>query len=316
MLAIAQGAEQHTVPLKLMGKIPLPAVHGRIGSISGDYSEARLFVAAAGNDSVEVIDARTNGLLASIHEVVEPQSAVFVKSSDRIFVTNASDGSVRLFDATSFKPAGSVHLGSDPAEIRVDATHDLIYAGYGNGAIAVLDPKGKRLGEISLRSHPASFQLAAHQPRLYVNLPDSHTVAVVDTAGLTVLAEWPIPDSRENFPLAIDEEKRRVFVACRRPARLFVFDMDSGSVVARLPTVGDADGLFYDPIHSRIYVTGGVGRIGVYAQGSADQHVALDPVATGVGARTGLFVPEWNRFFVAIRDFGAHVAEIRIYQPQ
>jgi hypothetical protein len=86
--------------------------------------------------------------------------------------------------------------------------------------------------------------------------------------------------------------------------------------LARLRTVGDADDLFYDPIHSRLYVTGGSGQLAVYLQKSADQYVELDPVATVVGARTGLFVPEWNRFFVAVRDFGARAAEIRVYQPQ
>jgi hypothetical protein len=92
--------------------------------------------------------------------------------------------------------------------------------------------------------------------------------------------------------------------------------MDSGLVLAHVATVGDADDLFYDPIHARVYVIGGQGQIAIYAQQSADQYVGLDSVATVAGARTGLFVPEWNRLFVALREFGAHAAEIRMYQPQ
>jgi hypothetical protein len=113
-----------------------------------------------------------------------------------------------------------------------------------------------------------------------------------------------------------DEANRRIFVACRRPARLLILDMDSGATLARLPTVGDAGDLFYDPIHARVYVIGGQGRIGVYAQETPDQYQDMGPVPTVAGARTGLFVPEWNRLFVAIREFAGHPAETRIYQPQ
>jgi hypothetical protein len=46
--------------------------------------------------------------------------------------------------------------------------------------------------------------------------------------------------------MALDEAGRRLFVGCRVPARLVVLDTDSGQVVAKLPTVGDADDVFFD----------------------------------------------------------------------
>jgi DNA-binding beta-propeller fold protein YncE len=299
-----------------MAKIALPGVHGRIDHLAVDYYHPRLFIAAAGNDTVEVIDLRTNSLLTSIRGLTEPTSIAYAKSSNRLFVTNAGDGSVRVFDGTTLKPLSSLHLGTNPGTLRFDSSHDRVYIGYGDGAIAVLDSTGKRLADIPLKSHPESFQFAENQPRLFVNLPDSHTVAVIDTTALKVIAEWPITEGQENFPLAIDEEKRRVFVACRRPSRLIVLDMDTGHTMARLPTVGDANDLFYDAIHSHIYVVGGRGQFAIYRQRTADQYEQLDSVATAAGTRTGLFVPEWNRFFVAVRDFGPHMAEIRIYQPR
>ncbi len=302
--------------LTLIAKVPLPEVHGRIGHLAADYHHGRLFVAVSGNNSVEVIDVRTNSLLSSIRGLAEPLSVAYVNSSNRIFVTNGGDGSLRLFDGSSLKPIANLHLGSDPGAIRIDEAQRKVYVGYGEGAIAVLDSEGKRLGDIALESHPESFQLAASRPWLYVNLPESHSVAVVDIPTSKLLAAWPIPDVAENFPLALDSEHRRVFVAGRRPSRLIVLNMDSGKAVARLPTPGDADDLFYDAIHARLYVIGGQGRVAVYAQETADRYTELDSTATVAGARTGLFVPEWNRLFVAVRDFGAHSAEIRIYQPQ
>lgn len=315
LLSTAHAAEQSADPPKLVTKIPLPDVHGRIGHLAADLYQGRLFVAASGNDSVEVINVKTNSLITEIHEVLEPQSVAYVHSSNQIFVSNGGDGTLRTFDGSTYKPIGTLRLGSDPGAIRVDETHNRVYVGYGTGAIAVLDTKGKRLADIALKSHPESFQLAENKPRLFVNLPDSHSVAVVDTSTLRTIAEWPIADEQENFPLAIDEEKRRVFVASRRPGRLLVLDMDSGLVLTRLPAVGDADDLFFDPIHARIYVAGGRGQLSVYVQETPDQYTALDSIPTVAGTRTGLFVSEWNRLFVAVRDFAAHTAEIRIYQP-
>jgi hypothetical protein len=299
-----------------IGKIPLPSVHGRIDHVAADVYHGRLFVAALGNDSVEILDVRGNAAIGSIHGVVEPQGVAYVKSSNRIFVTSAADGTVRMFDGTSLKQLSTLHLGKDADNIRVDATHGRVYVGYGDGALAVLDATGKRMADVVLKGHPESFQLAEKQARLFVNVPEAHLVAVVDTNSFKVIAEWPVKDCQENFPMAIDEENRRVFVACRRPARLLVLDMDSGVVLARLATTGDADDLFYDPIHARLYVLGGQGKMAIYKQETADRYVELDSVATVAGARTGLFVAEWNRLFVAVREFGSHGAEIRIYQPQ
>lgn len=312
LLGIALAAEQDSPPVSFAGKIALPDVHGTIDHLAADYYNSRLFVAAAGDDRVLAIDVRTNSILGSLRGVVEPHSVAYVHSSNRIFVTDG-EGSVAFFDSSTFKPIGLLPLGMDPEAIRVDAAHGRVYVGYGSGAIVVLDPNGKRIAEIALQSHPDSFQIAQNQPRLFANLPDMHSVAVVDTDSLKVIAEWPLPDVQENFPLALDEERHRVFVACRQPARLLILDSDSGHVIAHLPTVGDANDLFYDPIHSRVYVTGGRGQIAIYAQQTADQYDQLDSVATSVGARTGLFVPEWNQLFVALRDFSSHAAEIRIY---
>lgn len=315
LLGSALAAGQDSSPLALNGKILLPGVHGRIDHLAADYYSGRLFVAVSGDDSVAVIDVKTNSVIGSLGGMKEPHSVAFLHSSHRIFVTNG-EGSVAFFDASTLKPLGALPLGADVDAIRVDAEHDRVYIGYGDGAIAVLNGDGKRIADITLRSHPDSFQLARNQAWLFANLPGTNTVAVVDTQSLKVIAEWPVPNAQENFPLALDEEHHRVFVACRQPARLLVFDADSGKVLAHLPTVGDANDLYYDPIHSRIYVIGGRGQVASYAQRSANDYEQLESAATSVGSRTGLFVPEWNRLFIAVRDFGAHPAEIRIYDPR
>jgi hypothetical protein len=311
----ALSAQKQPAPLELIGKIPMPGVHGRLGHLAVDIYRGRIFVAASEDGSVQVLDIRHNSVLDPLLGIVEPHSVAFVKASDRVFVSSAGDGTVRSYEGDTLKFIGSLRLGPDAGAIRVEASRDRVYVGYGAGALAVLDASGNRLTDIPLSGHPESFQCAETQPWIFVNLPDARSIAVVDCDSGKLLADWPVKEGMDNFPMALDEAHKRLFVACRRPARLLVRDMDSGIVSAHLPAAGGADDLFYDAIHARLYAVSGEGHITVYAQETADRYGVASEVPTVAGARTGLFVPEWNRLFLAVREFGGHPAEVRIYQP-
>jgi hypothetical protein len=62
--------------------------------------------------------------------------------------------------------------------------------------------------------------------RIFVNLASASEVAVADRNTQKV-ATWKLTEAGTNFPMALDEEHHRVFVAARRPARLLVLDMDT-----------------------------------------------------------------------------------------
>jgi DNA-binding beta-propeller fold protein YncE len=309
-------AQKQPPPLELLAKVPLPGVHGRLDGLAADIDRSRLFVAASADGSVQIIDIRHDAVLQPLTGLTEPQSVVYVKSSDRLFVSSAGDGTLRAYEGDTLKFIVSLLLGPNAGAVRWDAVRDRIYAGYGDGALAVLDSAGRRLSDIALKAHPASFECAETPPRIFVNLPGSRSIGVVDGESGRPVADWPMKDGLDNLPMAIDEAHRRIFVACRRPARLLVLDMDSGAVVARLPAAGGADDLLYDPIHARLYALSGEGHITAYAQETADRYSAAGTIATVAGARSGLFVPEWNRLFLAVREFAGHPAEIRIYQPR
>ena len=62
LLAPARGED----PLRLAGTIPLPGVQGRIDHLSADVKGQRLFVAALGNNTLEVLDLAAAKRLRSI----------------------------------------------------------------------------------------------------------------------------------------------------------------------------------------------------------------------------------------------------------
>ncbi len=303
--------------LRQVQTIPLPNVEGRIDHMSVDLQGQRLFVAALGNNTLEVLDLRAGKRIAGITGLREPQGIFFVPKENKLFVANGDDGTCKVFDGSSYKLLVTINYSSDADNVRYDATQNQIYVGYGEGALGVMDAtSGRKIADIALPAHPESFRLEEHGPRIFVNLPNAgHTIAVVDRTKRSVIATWNL-EAAANFPMALDEAEHRLFVATRRPARLVVLDTTSGKQVASYPAVGDADDLFYDAAHKRIYISGGEGFIDVFDQRDPDNYQPTGRIPTASGARTSFFVPELNRFYLAVPHRGNQKAEIRVYEPQ
>ena len=302
-------------PLRLVQTIPLQGVAGRIDHLSVDLKGQRLFVAALGNNSVEVIDLAQGKRIHSITGLAEPQGLVYIAGRDQLIVANGGDGSVRAFDGKTYAPLGAVSLGGDADNVRFDPSSGRIVVGYGDGALGFLDSGTHGvLGRVKLPAHPESFQLEKSRPRIYVNLPDAGQIAVVDGARQSVLATWPMAQLRANFPMALDESHHRLLVVTRSPAKLVVLDTESGKQVTTLGTSSDADDVFLDQQNQRLYISAGEGYLDVIRQTDADHYQALSRIATAPGARTSLFVPELGRLFLAVPHRGAQQAAVRVYE--
>jgi DNA-binding beta-propeller fold protein YncE len=217
--------------LELEAKIPLGEVRGRIDHLAVDAGRQRLFVAELGNDSVGVIDLASRTLLRTIVGLGEPQGVGYVPSTDTLYVANAGDGSVRLFQGADYTPGGRIELGDDADNIRVDARSNRVYVGYGKGGIAVIDPISRaKLADIALEAHPEGFQIDHGAGRLYANVPDAQHTAVVDIGGAKQIGTWTFRAARSNFPMAFDDVAKQVIAVFRRPAKLVSFASDGSSI--------------------------------------------------------------------------------------
>src|ERR1700680_1619238 len=311
--ASAQSAD--TGPLQLETKILLGDVRGRIDHMAVDLKRQRLFGAELGNNSLGVIDFANRRLISTITGLKEPQGVGYEPSTDMLYVANAGDGSVRLFEGGDYKATGPIELGRDAHNIRVDAAAKRVFIGYGSGALAVIDPSThSKVGDIPLKAHPESFQIDPDTNQIFVNVPDARGIAVVDRVSQKQIGKWPILDRGANFPMALDPVRRQVLVIFRAPAELGVFSMTVGKLIATAETCGDADDLFIDAKRSRVYVSCGAGFLDVLeANEAAYLRIARIPMVSG--ARTSLFVPELARLFVAVRASSGQPAAIWVFRP-
>lgn len=303
--------------MELISTLPMPGVKGRIDHLSVDVKGHRLFVAALGNDTVEVLDTK-DGRRRTLTGMSEPQGVLYVAQSERLFVANGRAGRVDIVDATSLETLKRLEGMPDADNLRFDAAARQVVVGYGHGALRFLDPAtGERSGEVKLPGHPESFQLEQTGARAFVNVPSSHAVMAVDRRGGGTAGRWALPLAAwANYPMALDEGGQRLFVGARKPAVMVVYDTASGNVVADMPIGGDTDDIFFDAKRKRVYLVCGEGRIDVIRQVSSDRYVAEPSIATAPRARTGLFVPEEDRLYVAAPAQGASPARMLVFHVQ
>jgi hypothetical protein len=302
-------------PLRFIRAIALPGVEGRMDHMTVDSAGQKLFIAALANNTVEVVDIKAGTHVQSLKGFQEPTGIASVHDAGSIAIANGQGDGVRTINAADYRVIKEIPIGDDSDNVRYDAGARTLYVGYGSGALAAVRPAdGAVPARATLAGHPESFQLESSGRRIFVNVPTAGHIAVVDRGAMKVTATWPLSGAAANFPMALDETGRRLFVGCRRPAKILIYDTSAGKEAGAADIVGDTDDLFYDSARKRLYVSGGDGFIDVL---DARDAVALKPVArvpTAAGARTSLFVPDQSRLFLAVPHRGGQRAEIRVYE--
>jgi len=304
-------------PLRLVQTIPLAGVQGRIDHLAVDLPRHRLFVCALGNNTIEVIDLEKAARVHTLTGLGAPQGVAYVPDLNRLVIANDRGGVCNTYDANAWQLISKTDFQDDADNVRYDLAAKRVYVGFGSGGIGTINAAdGKQLGSIKLSAHPEAFVLETRGKRIFVNVPDSRHVAVIDRDKGEMVATWQTDSAFGNFPIALDEANHRLFVGCRFPSTLVVLNTDSGGVVTKIDISGDSDDIFYDSKHHRVYAICGAGKIDTIEQTDPNTYKVVAKIGTAAGARTGLFVPERDSLFVAVPHHGSQEAEIRAYQVE
>jgi YVTN family beta-propeller protein len=315
LLAIVPTHTVQSAPLQIETKIPLGDIRGRIDHLAIDLNHKRLYVSELGNNTVGVVDVKGGKVVSTLTGLREPQGIGYAPSSDTVYVANAGDGSVHLYRSADLTPLGQIALGDDADNVRVDDAAHRVFVGYGSGAIAVIDTESRmKVADVPLKAHPEGFQLQRGTQHIYVNVPDAHGIALIDRSVNRQVAFWPTRELSANFPMALDESQDRLLTVYRHPARLGWWSKSDASLVSSVESCSDSDDVFVDTKRSRAYVSCGEGFLDIF-QGRGTGYVRIAHLATVVGARTSLFVPELDRLYLAVRASGNMPASIWVFRP-
>lgn len=306
--------------LQLEEEIPIPNVAGRLDHFTADAKRKRLFVSALGNNTVEVIDVFAGRVIRSIQGLSQPQGPLYVADFDKLYVANAGDGKVNVYDGATYALQKAIEVGEDPDNVRYDATSKKVLVGFGeeDGGIATIDPaKDEVLGEVlKTGGHPESFQVEKSGDHIFVNVPDAGNVVESIDRKTEAVTKWPLTGLRGNYAMALDEPDHRLFTITRKTPMMVVLDTQTGKEVARLRAAGECDDVFFDSARKRIYEIGAEGFISAFQQNDANHYSLIQNVSSAIGVRTGYWFEKRDRFYVGVPAKGNEPAQVWTYEAE
>ncbi len=317
LLILSSGckAQSQTNSLQLIETISLQNVSGRIDHLSFDSKNSFVFVAALGNNTVEVVNLKNKKVIQSIKDLHEPQGVAFIPENNSLVIANGDNGECDVFNTGNFQKINSIQLGNDADNVRYDATDKKIYVGYGNGGIAIIDATTfKLISRIKLSGHPESFQINKQEKKMYVNVPDEKQIDVIDLTQNKIITQWKNTTANANFPMALDEANHRLFIGCRHPSKLLVLDTETGKIISSIDIDGDTDDVFYNPSAKEIYVSCGSGYVDVINQSDANNYKPNGRIKSSSGARTSLFISQLHQLIVAAPARIGSSTQLMIYK--
>jgi DNA-binding beta-propeller fold protein YncE len=318
--AAAQGSAREILPLQLEEQIPVPGVAGRIDHFTADAKRKRIFVSALGNNTVEAIDVFAGRVVHSITGLAQPQGPLYVPSIDKLYVANAEDGKVRVYDGATYTLRKTIDFGKDPDNMRYDEASKTVFVGFGedDGGIAMIDPKtDERVGAVyKTEGHPESFQVESKGGHIFVNVPDAGNVVESIDRKSGAVTKWPLKGLRGNYAMALNEEDHRLFTITRKTPMMVVLNTETGAEVARLRAAGECDDVYFDASRKRVYVLGGEGIISVFEQNDPDHYALVANVPSGIGIRTGYFFSKRDRLYVGVPAKGNEPAQVWTYEAE
>ncbi|MFI5357343.1 MAG: YncE family protein [Opitutales bacterium] len=235
-----------------------------------------------------VLDATNGRTVADIPGQQRNHGVALVPAAGRGFITDGKDGSVVVFDLKTYAVRGKIKAAPDADGTIYDSASNrvLVVAGDAGTLVAIAPGVDLKTGHadaaVELGGKP-EFLACDGQGKAYVNLVDQNQVAVVDTRTMQVLQHWSTAPGGAPVGMAIDRAHHRLFIGCRKPAKLIVMNADNGRIVADLPIGSGVDATAFD---GEALASCGDGTVTVVRETAPDKFAVVQTVHTAPGART------------------------------
>jgi WD40 repeat protein len=322
--ALVTGAWAQPKPaLELVQTTPLPELHdGDFDHFTADVAGNRLFATAEENSKVLVFDLKSNKLIHTISDLKAPHSMLYRADLKKLFVVDSDLGEVKVYDTDSYKASGSIKVKEGADASAYDPATKYLYVVNGgkdaklpNAYIAVVDTSASKIvNEVKMDSDDVEgMAMEKSGPRIFVVVRGKNAIEVLERPKLSLTSTWSIAqDGKKPTAVAFDEDGHRLFVGPRDPGKLIVLNSDTGKVVAAVPAAAMVDDMAWDAQRKRIYFAGTM-FTDVFRQADADHYELISHIPSSFRAKTGILVPELNRFYLGVPHHEKQSAELRVY---
>jgi YVTN family beta-propeller protein len=295
----ASHAAAETPSYHVANRIALP--DGGWDLVGADPVLRRVYVAR--NDAVTAIDLTDNKVTGKLAPANRGHAVVPLRDGTEILVTDGGSNTAEIFDAKTGAPLASIKTGDKPDAATFDPATGLAVVMNGHdGSLTLIDPAARKaVGTIPVGG---GLELGAGdgKGRLFVNVEDRNSLAVVDLKARKVLKTVPLAGCEGPTGVAYLPVSHRVVSSCANGVAT-VTDPTAGKVVAKLPIGQGPDSVIYDAKRKIAFVPAGrSGELDLFAD-EAKGVRPLGKVPTQLGARTGAVDETTGRLYLPAADY-------------
>ena len=294
--AAAQAASTYTVVRTM-----LVGGDGGWDYVYADSAARRLYIARA--TRFMVVDLDSGKLVGEIPDTPGAHGVAVVSDLGIGFTTNGRENTSSVFDLKTLKVSEKIKTGEGPDAVVYDPAsgHVFIMDGHGKAA-SVIDPRTRKVvATIALSGKPEA-PVSDGKGRVYVNIEDKNSIAVIDSKANKVIDEWPMAGCDEPSGLATDQDEGRLFAACGNK-KMAIVDSKTGKLLSTIPTGDSSDGAAFDPKAKVAVASNGEGNMSFVGERDG-KYALIENVPTKKGARTITFDAATGQMLTVSADLG------------
>lgn len=210
------------------------AVPGMRPALALTERNMRIYVPNPETDTVTVLDADTNGVIATV-AVGDRPTTVLSAGTERVYVVNELSGTVSVIDIATNAVVATVPVGLRPADGHFSVYYgELWIANQGSGTVSVINLNTNTvIDTIPVGPGPRAVTFSAHGEQIYVTSSDS-TVSVIDEYDHDWVASIPVGQTPVAL-IAPFYANDRLYVVNQGSNTVSVVHRASNTVVKTIP---------------------------------------------------------------------------------
>ena len=263
----------------------------------------RLFIAHG--TRVQVVDTGKLAVVGEIADTPGVHGIALAADLGRGYISAGRSGVIVVFDLKTLARLKEIKTtGENPDAILYDAASHRVFTfnGRGRNATAVDAKTDEVIGTIALDAKP-EFAVSDGKGRIYVNLEDKNSLALIDPQKLSVTSVWPISGCEEPSGLALDAAGQHLFSVCGNKVMALI-NAASGQVLGNAPIGEGVDAAAFDPGSRLAFASCGEGTLTVVSLSASGALQVAQSVPTRRGARTMALDVRTHRIYLVSADFG------------
>jgi DNA-binding beta-propeller fold protein YncE len=212
---------------------------------------------------------------------------------------------VVMFDAKTLATIKSIDVQGGPDGILGDPSNGRVYVfSHGEPNVTVFDAKdGSIVGTVDLDGAPEQGVLDG-KGRLYIDLEDNGSIAVVDTKTLKLTTTYDLQSKGGTCAgLAMDVKNNLLFAACRNPQTMVILNAGDGKILETLPIGAGTDGAVFNPKTMEAFSSEGGGTLTIVKENSPTSFVVEQTLQTQPRAKTLTLDHKTDRLLLITAEF-------------